>query len=218
MSVDVSLPRVHLTPLFFCVCFFGQYNEIWPTGGWGSIEYGTVGHTKGQVVGGRWKPLHYWYKASIFADVMATCGAGGECFVVNDAIVPFVGAVTIEFVHLANSTSTVVYHEAVKLAAGARTLKKFTVKLPLPPPTPAPPPTPPPGERDVSWHNESARQRVPCACARVRVCACAHVRVCVPAPPTTHLPDDAPDLVQGIASSLTTPTGVRKLPTRSGTR
>jgi hypothetical protein len=26
-----------------------QLNEIWPTGGWGSIEYGTVGHTKGQV-------------------------------------------------------------------------------------------------------------------------------------------------------------------------
>merc|ERR1719305_2178020 len=51
-----------------------QYNEIWPTGGWGSIEYGTVGYTKGQVIGGRWKPLHYWYKSTIFADVMATCG------------------------------------------------------------------------------------------------------------------------------------------------
>ena len=37
-----------------------QLNEIWPTGGWGSVEYGTVGHTKGQVIGGRWKPLHYW--------------------------------------------------------------------------------------------------------------------------------------------------------------
>ena len=32
-----------------------QYNEIWPTGGWGSIEYGTP--VPGQVLGGRWKPL-----------------------------------------------------------------------------------------------------------------------------------------------------------------
>ena len=34
-----------------------QFNEIWPTGGWGSVEYGTVGFTKGQVIGGRWKVL-----------------------------------------------------------------------------------------------------------------------------------------------------------------
>ena len=32
-----------------------QFNEIWPTGGWGSIEYGTP--VAGQVLGGRWKPL-----------------------------------------------------------------------------------------------------------------------------------------------------------------
>lgn len=36
-----------------CVLQFGtvtwQLNEIWPTGGWGSIEYGTVGFTGGQV-------------------------------------------------------------------------------------------------------------------------------------------------------------------------
>ena len=71
-----------------------QYNEIWPTGGWGSIEYGTVGYTKGQVLGGRWKPLHYWYKASIYADVMATCGTRNiahdhvpaiACYVKNDS-------------------------------------------------------------------------------------------------------------------------------------
>jgi len=47
-----------------------QLNEIWPTGGWGSIEY----PVKGQVVGVRWKPVHYWFRRSIFADVMATCG------------------------------------------------------------------------------------------------------------------------------------------------
>merc|ERR1711871_233987 len=34
-----------------------QYGEIWPTGGWGSIEYGSP--VPGQVIGGRWKPLQY---------------------------------------------------------------------------------------------------------------------------------------------------------------
>ena len=56
-----------------------QLNEIWPTGGWGSLEYGTP--VEGQVIGGRWKPLHYFLRASVFADVMATCGEGGVCYV-----------------------------------------------------------------------------------------------------------------------------------------
>ena len=136
-----------------------QYNEIWPTGGWGSIEYGTVGHTKGQVIGGRWKPLQYWYKASIFADVMATCGAAGACFVVNDAIVPFVGSVKVEYVRLADSSSTVVHLEDVSLAAGAGTIRNFTVALPTPPPTPptppAPTPTPTPPAGDCEFANNT---------------------------------------------------------------
>lgn len=73
-----------------------QLNEIWPTGGWGSLEYGTVGKgfTKGQVKGGRWKPLQYWFKSSLFADVIATCGTSAgprrgppgppTCYVRND--------------------------------------------------------------------------------------------------------------------------------------
>ena len=83
-----------------------QLNEIWPTGGWGSVEYG--GDTPGQVIGGRWKPLHCdytrslhcelisrdvseklrvltdLYKRSIFTDVMAACGGDGTCYVKND--------------------------------------------------------------------------------------------------------------------------------------
>jgi hypothetical protein len=39
-----------------------QFNEVWPTGGWGSIEYGTP--VKGQVSGGRWKPLQYMLQAA----------------------------------------------------------------------------------------------------------------------------------------------------------
>ena len=41
----------------------------------GSLEYGPPpGFTAGQVRGGRWKPLHYFYKNSLMKDVMATCG------------------------------------------------------------------------------------------------------------------------------------------------
>ena len=48
-----------------------QFNEIWPTGGWGSVEYGTP--VAGQVLGGRWKPLHYLYESHLYADVMCAC-------------------------------------------------------------------------------------------------------------------------------------------------
>merc|ERR1719447_923163 len=43
-----------------------QLNEIWPTGGWGSLEYGTP--VPGQVIGGRWKPIHYLFRRSVLAD------------------------------------------------------------------------------------------------------------------------------------------------------
>ncbi|CAD7966357.1 unnamed protein product, partial [Amoebophrya sp. A120] len=46
-----------------------QLNEIWPTGGWGSLEYG-----------GGWKILHHWLQNFAFRDVFVACGvaAGKE--------------------------------------------------------------------------------------------------------------------------------------------
>lgn len=70
-------------------CLVWQLNEIWPTGGWGSLEYGTP--VKGQVLGGRWKPLHYFFRRSVFSDIMATCGRDGQCYVKNDSPWPFQG-------------------------------------------------------------------------------------------------------------------------------
>jgi len=59
--------------------------QIWPTNGWGSTEYGCAnGETPGQVLGGRWKPLHYWLKSHLFAAQLAACDATGVCFVRND--------------------------------------------------------------------------------------------------------------------------------------
>lgn len=64
-----------------------QLNEIWPTGGWGSLEYGSS-TSPGSLKGGRWKPMHYWFRNHMFADVMSACGYLGRsrnfiCFVSN---------------------------------------------------------------------------------------------------------------------------------------
>lgn len=114
-----------------------QFNEIWPTGGWGSIEYGTVGYTKGQVLGGRWKPLQHWYKGFIYADVMATCGkakgpdgqvsdsAGTVCYVKNDSPYPFKGTVDVSAVTFATGKSTSVKKLTLDMPAGAGTTQWF---------------------------------------------------------------------------------------------
>ena len=52
-----------------------QLGEVWPTGGWGLLEYGF----------GRWKPLMYLLRQSLFRDVAVACGEGGACYVRNDA-------------------------------------------------------------------------------------------------------------------------------------
>ena len=112
-----------------------QLNEIWPTGGWGSLEYGTVGWTKGQVLGGRWKPLQYWYRSTVFTDVMATCGItaadypnpGGTaaCLVKNDLPAPFKGNVVISSIDFATGKETVVKSMQLDMAEGPGALVQF---------------------------------------------------------------------------------------------
>jgi hypothetical protein len=57
------------------------------------------------VVGGRWKPLHYLYKRTLYTDVAVACGAGGACYVKNDGIAPFNGSVTVRIFSLSLSLS-----------------------------------------------------------------------------------------------------------------
>ena len=76
---------------------FWMLNEIWPTSGWGSLEYGPAPQTPlsadetpgfiptpGQVAGGRWKPLHHILEATSFRDVICACDGDGRCFLRND--------------------------------------------------------------------------------------------------------------------------------------
>ena len=106
-ATRAPLPPSHASPRApFAPCA----GEVWPTGGWGSIEYATAAFTPGQVLGGRWKPLHYWYKRSLFTRVFATCGSGGQCMVKNDHFEGLTGAsLTVAKVSLATGAATVVY-------------------------------------------------------------------------------------------------------------
>jgi beta-mannosidase len=90
-----------------------------PTGGWGSIEYAIAAWTPGQVLGGRWKPLHYWYRKSLFTKVFATCGAG-QCMVKNDHFEALSGAaLSVSKVSLATGEVTSVYsNPTLQIAAG----------------------------------------------------------------------------------------------------
>ena len=103
-----------------------QLGEIWPTGGWGSLEYASP--AQGGVTGGRWKPTHNWYESHLFSDVFLLCGRGGNCVVKNDRFTPFSGAVTITKVELATGVETVVFADAaLSLPAGPGQARWFTI-------------------------------------------------------------------------------------------
>lgn len=114
-----------------------QLNEIWPTGGWGSIEYGTP--VPGQVIGGRWKPLHHMMAQSAYTDVTAACGQAGVtmmdagdtasgpalCYVRNDLPAPFEGTVIVSALHYSTGVLTELGQSKVALPAGGGALGFF---------------------------------------------------------------------------------------------
>jgi len=113
-----------------------QFNEIWPTGGWGSIEYGSA--VPGQVVGGRWKPTQYWMRKSLFTDILIACGIDGSfgsslwCYVKNDSPNQVSGSLTFTSVKFSDASATnVVYsNTSFSLNAGPDTLEWCKVSLP----------------------------------------------------------------------------------------
>lgn len=103
-----------------------QLNEIWPTGGWGSLEYGTVGFTAGQVLGGRWKPLHHLMANHLYKDIITVCGSQGFCFLrSDDAINAFSGKVAISLLHIASSKLSLIKSVNVSVPRGAAAFQYF---------------------------------------------------------------------------------------------
>lgn len=94
-----------------------QLNENWPTGGWGLLEYGSHAEERGQVIGGRWKPLMYLLKRSLFRDVIAACGEGGKCYCRNDGN-KFYGTVIIERLDLVTGLVTKTIKREVTIRKG----------------------------------------------------------------------------------------------------
>lgn len=43
-----------------------------------------MGHTKGQILGGRWKPVHYMLAQHLYRDAVIICGDAGKCLLKND--------------------------------------------------------------------------------------------------------------------------------------
>ena len=83
----------------------------WPSGGWGSIEYGTIGFTEGQVVGGRWKAIQHFAASFLLRDVFIGCGVfsgSAGCFARNDDPMHALDAVaTVTLVRISGAGSMV---------------------------------------------------------------------------------------------------------------
>jgi hypothetical protein len=103
----------HLSIFHQLICYVS-----WPTGGWGSVEYGVAdpSWTAGQVPGGRWKPLQvlyplyplqttlpalssctalalvqHFFESHLYRDVISVCGFDGRCYLKNDDAVTLAG-------------------------------------------------------------------------------------------------------------------------------
>ena len=79
----------------------------------------------GQIIGGRWKPLHYELARSAFAPQLATCNTAAACFVTNDAPLPFEGAVTLQLHNIMTGKSAVLSNRTLSLHAGAGVTQWF---------------------------------------------------------------------------------------------
>lgn len=108
-----------------------QLNENWPTGGWGSIEYGTP-TVAGQVIGGRWKPLMHMFQNSILRDVFAACGRGNRCFVKNDGMEAVDIQVKLEYWVLSEQKPMHEWTHSVSLKGGVAATGEYHTRFSSP--------------------------------------------------------------------------------------
>ena len=94
-----------------------QLGEVWPTYGWGSLEYSSG---PGSVLGGRLKPSHYML-TDAFATFFAACGDDGACYArSDDAAAPLAGALLrLSVTRLTDGAITAVSNSPITLPRGA---------------------------------------------------------------------------------------------------
>jgi len=90
-------------------------------------EYGSGPGQTGQVMGGRWKPLMYILKRSLFREIYSTCGVGGKCYCKNDSITLFNGYVLVELWNLDTEVVTVLKKEWITLFPGVGAIDYFSI-------------------------------------------------------------------------------------------
>lgn len=78
-----------------------------------------MGFTPGQVLGGRWKPLHHLLESHLYRPVIGVCGADGSCYVrSDDAMTPFTGTLTVSTIAFGSSKETQVLSVPLSLPRG----------------------------------------------------------------------------------------------------
>lgn len=109
-----------------------QLGEVWPTYGWGSLEYSSG---PGSVLGGRWKPAHY-IVAETNRDQFAACGKDARCFVKNDnPLTGFTGTLSIALLKLSSGSLAPVLSLPVSLGRGANAVQWLCADGKATPPT-----------------------------------------------------------------------------------
>ena len=105
----------------------------WPTGGWGSIEYGTTGYTSGQIQGGRWKPLQYFLRRYVYRDYLIAASSDARVLVrSDDAFAPFSGTVTLSLLHVSSGATTPLSSSNITLPPGASSTAWFCANMTSP--------------------------------------------------------------------------------------
>jgi len=110
-----------------------QLNEIWPAGGWGSIEYSApngVNAHRGQIIGGRWKPLQYLLRANLLHDIMATCSGDSTtqtCYIRNDGSGPLQCTLVISSFSIETGAHGLFLKKPIAMKPGPGTILTFSL-------------------------------------------------------------------------------------------
>lgn len=105
-------------------CTASRRAPRWTSDTHASAKRGRYGnpYAAGQISGGRWKPIHYWYRKAIFTDQFAACDHNCTCFVRNDSPHSFVGGLVVRVTEFATGSVQTLLKQNVTLDGGGAAL------------------------------------------------------------------------------------------------